>query len=227
MPSKGERYIGESALRTDAYRSCRTSMSGSTRSCGTNTSSATVLTLPDPQRPAAYQSSTIVRSDIGTSAMTGCCPPSDVGGHGDDLLPVTVPGAADESPLPVHDDPAIGVGGRSAGAHRSAHADVRCREHLVLNLVREQPDHPRRDPPHGCRPRGRTVTPAEFRPDIDQRTSTALVPAIPRGNAHPEQSRFRHGLDRLVRETPVLLCPHCIIPQQRDEIGGALDQFFV
>jgi hypothetical protein len=46
-------------------------MIGSTRSCGMNRSCATVLTLPLPLIPAVYQSSTICRSDIGTSATTG------------------------------------------------------------------------------------------------------------------------------------------------------------
>jgi hypothetical protein len=75
----GTRYTGESALRFEAYRWASTSMSGSTRSAGTKTSSATVVTLPEPHTPAVNQSSTICRSAIGTRAMTGCIPPSGVG----------------------------------------------------------------------------------------------------------------------------------------------------
>src|ERR1700679_3318308 len=118
----------------------------STRSCGMNRSCATVLTLPLPFMPDVYQSSMMCSSDIGTSATTGYGSPSRPtriamipckGGGGppratrirpplaanqdrDYLLPVGVRRPADESPLAVDDDAAIGRDRHRARAQRPA-----------------------------------------------------------------------------------------------------------
>jgi len=69
--------MSDAAPAAEALLPCSTAGSGSTRSRGTNSSLATVLTLPVPFSPKVCQSSTISRSDIGTSAMTGYgSPPS-------------------------------------------------------------------------------------------------------------------------------------------------------
>ncbi len=53
-------------------------MTERTRSAGTKTSLATVLTLPVPLRPAVSQSSRSSSSTVGTSATTGAGTPSGV-----------------------------------------------------------------------------------------------------------------------------------------------------
>jgi hypothetical protein len=63
-------------LSTEALWPPRTAGSGRTRSAGTKTSWATVLTLPEPRSPEVCQSSTISRSDSGTRAITGYGSPS-------------------------------------------------------------------------------------------------------------------------------------------------------
>src|SRR6185437_11586603 len=125
----------------------------------------------------------------------------------DDLLPVAVQRPADESPLAVDDDAAVGLDGHGAWAQCAAHSDIRSREHLVLDLVREHARHPPGNPVDRRDPRGGTVAAAELTGHVNQSSRVGLVTAIARGYPHAEDARVSQGLYRLLVNTPILFRP--------------------
>src|SRR5258708_24443684 len=131
-------------------------MTEKTRSVGTKTSLAMLLTLPVPPRPAVSQSSSTSSAAVGMSATTGAISVRG-GGHRRHHAPLAVPQTGLEVPLAVEDEttvPALRSAGRSQG---SAHADIRRCEHLVLDSVGKQSNPPGVVDQHPGQPHGQAV----------------------------------------------------------------------